>query len=59
MVGPLVDLVSLVHDLKIPGTFKTVISASLLEHDPYWEKTLEKASEYLARDGAMFLSLFP
>ena len=53
--GPCVDLVSLVHEVKFEEKFKTVISCSMLEHDPYWEKSLVKMIDLLADDGALFL----
>jgi len=55
--GALVDVVSLAHDMPFdPGSFDTVISASTLEHDPYWDKSLIKMVEVLTDDGALLLS---
>lgn len=51
-----VDVVGLAHEVKLDETFDTVISASLLEHDPYWEKSLKKMVFYMKGDGALFLS---
>ena len=52
MEGPDVDLVSLAHEVPFESmTFDTVVSASMLEHDPYWEKSLAKMIELLKVDG--------
>lgn len=56
MPGPLVDVVSLAHKVRFRRKFKTLISCSMLEHDPYWEKSLIKMIDLLADDGALFLS---
>jgi len=50
--GPDVDLVCLAHEVPFaPESIDTVVSASMLEHDPYWEKSLTKMVEVLKRDG--------
>lgn len=55
--GTLVDVVCLAHDMPFePGSFDTVISASTLEHDPYWDKSLRKMVDVLTDDGALLLS---
>lgn len=55
--GPCVDLVSLAHEVPFkPETFDTVLSASMLEHDPYWEKSLAKMVEVMKRDGILAIS---
>jgi len=42
------DLLSLAHEVSFePETFDTVVSASMLEHDPHWEKSLFKMVEIL------------
>lgn len=52
MEGPDVDLVSLAHEVSFePMAFDAVVSASMLEHDPYWEKSLAKMIEVLKKDG--------
>ena len=51
-----VDVVSLVHKIRFRKKFKTIISCSMLEHDPYWEKSLIKMIDLLADNGALFLS---
>ncbi len=54
--GPGVDLVCLAHEFDDPRKFGTVISSSMIEHDPYWEQSLRKMSEVLSDDGALLLS---
>ena len=54
--GELVDVVTLCHDYEPHKQFDTIISASMLEHDPYWEKSLEKMVRLLKHDGVLFLS---
>ena len=54
-----VDFVGLAHEFPVPPEPKkcdTVISSSMLEHDPYWEKSLRKMVEVLSDDGALLLS---
>jgi SAM-dependent methyltransferase len=52
-----VDLVSLAHEVPFPPeTFDTVLSASMLEHDPYWERSIKKMVETLKPDGLLGIS---
>ena len=54
--GPGVDHVAFAHKLKLPGRFDTVISASMLEHDPFWILSLPRMARHMAEDGIMLLS---
>ncbi len=57
--GPGVDEVCLAHELidKYPqGWFGAVLSASMLEHDPHWRKSLEVMHWLLADLGILLLS---
>jgi hypothetical protein len=54
--GECVDHVSLIHDLPWKERFDTLISSSLLEHDPYWVETVVKMVELTKSSGGMFLS---
>lgn len=55
--GPNVDVVGLAHQVKLPyNLFDTVISASMLEHDPYWKLSLTTMIRYLAPSGILLLS---
>lgn len=57
MPGLNVDIVSLAHEVKFNNKkFKTVISSSMLEHDPYWEKSLINMIDLLQDDGGLFLT---
>ncbi len=50
--GPGVDFVGIAHELDTPSKppkFDTAISASMLEHDPYWNMSLRKMVESLRR----------
>jgi len=54
--GPGVDLVSLAHEVECAGKFDVVLSASMLEHDPYWDQSVRKMIEMLSDDGILLLS---
>jgi len=54
--GPLVDVVCLAHDMAFEEKFNTVISASMLEHDPYWRLSIKAMVAQLKDDGALMLS---
>ena len=54
--GPGVDLVCLAHELDVTTKFDTVISSSMIEHDPHWKQSLRKMSEVLSDDGVLLLS---
>ncbi len=54
--GPCVDRVSKVHELDIETQFDAVVSASMLEHDPFWEQSITKMVELLKQDGVLILS---
>lgn len=54
--GPGVDFVAVAQDFDAAQRFDTVISASMLEHDPYWNMSLRKMVEVLNDDGALLLS---
>jgi len=55
--GPCVDIVSLAHEVQFgPEEFDTVLSASMLEHDPYWERSLAKMVQVMKKDGILAIS---
>ena len=56
LAGPCVDVVSLAHEVNFDYQFDTVISASMLEHDPYWEQSLAKMISVMKDDGILLLS---
>ena len=49
-----VDIVSLAHEYNPDGLFDVVCSTSELEHDMYWQKTLQKMVDLLKPDGFMW-----
>ena len=53
--GEGVDVVSFAHEMALEE-FDCVISASMLEHDPYWMKSLSKMVQHLKKDGILLLS---
>ena len=54
-LGPNVDFASSGHELAVPDeTFDVVISTECLEHDRYWQRTLQNAIRML-RPGGMLL----
>ena len=56
--GPGVDLVSLAHEIPLGvGPFQVVASASMLEHDPHWERSLARMAALLDQEaGRLFLT---
>jgi len=54
--GPCVDIVGLAHKVKFNYKVDAVFSASMLEHDPYWEKSLENMINHLNPGGILVLS---
>lgn len=54
--GPGVDVVCFAHDMKFDHKFDTIISASMLEHDPYWKKSLSSIVSLMKDDGILLLS---
>lgn len=56
--GKGVDVVSLMHEYKgrPDGYFDFVISTEMLEHDPYWEKSLNRMMDLLAPGGTMIVT---
>lgn len=54
--GPGVDLVSFAHEVDNLLLYDVVISASMLEHDPHWEKSILRMIEVLDDDGILMLS---
>lgn len=55
--GPYVDIISLAHKVDFPPeTFDLVVSASMLEHDPYWKQSITKMVEVLKPDGILAIS---
>lgn len=54
--GPGVDVVSLAHKMKFDKQFKAVISASMLEHDPYWDFSIRRMAECVRPDGIFVLT---
>lgn len=55
--GDKVDLVSLAHLVPFEDkTFDTVVSASMLEHDPYWEASLMTMARLMKDDGVLIIS---
>lgn len=57
--GPLVDVVCLAHDMDFPEPFDVVVSGQMLEHDPYWDRSINKMIDLLKPDGLLFLSWGP
>jgi len=55
--GPNVDLISLAHEVPFrSGFFDMVVSSSMLEHDPHWEKSLTKMVDVLKEDGIFIVT---
>ncbi len=54
--GPGVDVVSLAHDHKVDKPYDTVVSASMLEHDPHWDKSLANILTHMTDEGILILT---
>ena len=54
--GPGVDVVGLVHEYQPEQQFDLVLSLQMLEHDPYWRKSLQKMTEFLKPGGSLILT---
>jgi hypothetical protein len=54
--GPGVDVVCLAHEFRASRPFDVVISASMLEHDPFWPLSLANMINLLTEHGALLLS---
>lgn len=54
--GPCVDLVGLANEVKFDFKSKAVLSASMLEHDPFWRDSLDNMINCLKPDGILVLT---
>lgn len=54
--GPGVDVVSMAHRYKDDNGFDVVVSTEMLEHDPYWYKSVVNMVNLLRPGGDMILS---
>jgi len=55
--GDCVDLISLAHEVSFEdGFFDTVVSASMLEHDPFWPRSITNMIRLMKQDGILILS---
>lgn len=56
--GRNVDIVATVHELDFPdGSFDTILSAEMLEHDEFWQDSLRKMYALLRSGGLLALSM--
>jgi len=57
IAGSCVDLVCFAHEVPFEReTFDTVLSASMLEHDPFWYASLTKMVDVMKKDGMLAIS---
>lgn len=54
--APNVDVVCLAQDFHPPDKADVIFSASMLEHDPYWELSLTNMVNNLKEDGLMIIT---
>lgn len=55
--GPCVDIVSLAHDAPfLHNSIDTIASASMLEHDPFWQESITCMVSLLKTSGILLLS---
>ena len=54
--GLCVDVVGLAHEVRFDLKAKAILSASMLEHDPYWQKSLDNMINHLKPDGILVLT---
>lgn len=54
--GDYVDVVSLAHEYKSDEKYDVILSASMLEHDPYWNKSIRNMISLLKDDGILIMT---
>jgi hypothetical protein len=54
--GPCVDVVMLAHKYEPDIKFDTIISASMMEHDPFYKESITNMIRLLSERGGLFLS---
>jgi len=54
--GPGVDVVCLAEDINFNRQFDVVVSCSMLEHDPHWDKSVQNMLNHLKESGILLLS---
>lgn len=54
--GPGVTHIGLAHEMNFDKQFDVVISASMLEHDPYWRDSLRVMAHHLKETGLFAIS---
>lgn len=54
--GPRVDVVSLAHEYKSDKSFDAVLSASMLEHDPFWSDSITNMVSFMKNNSILILS---
>lgn len=55
--GSDVDVVSLAHEYNMPdGTFDTILSCEMFEHDPHWNKSFENMIRLCKSNGLIFFT---
>jgi len=54
--GPGVDKVCFAHEMEFPYLFDTIASASMLEHDPFWDRSIHALVKHLAPDGILVMT---
>ncbi len=54
--GPHVDIVSIAHEAELYKPANAILSASMMEHDPYYEQTFPHMVDHLKDGGFMALS---
>lgn len=53
--GKNVEVVSLAHETHFEERFNTLLSMNHLEHDPYWEKSLDHNLQYLSPGALLYI----
>lgn len=54
--GNNVDVIGLAHEVTFPEKADAVLSASMFEHDPYWDLSLTNMVKWLNDDGIIVLT---
>ena len=54
--GPCVDVTALAHEFKTDKKYDTVISASMLEHDPFLDQSVKRMVDVMDDNGILLLS---
>jgi SAM-dependent methyltransferase len=54
--GDCVDIVSFAHEIDLERQFDVVVSSSMLEHDVYWNDSIDNMVKHMSEEGILILT---